>query len=216
MDPRARYEKEIQTTRHNRTRHIIEAAERVFTIKGIENTTMQDVAREANLGVATVFRFFPRKDKLIVAVVTSNLQQVLHAFQSIAAMSVSCLDKIELLFDHSISLLHNQDSSNVKLMENFENYAAHYTEPLEDIEAFNAVYREISSVFSSVITQGVQDGSIRPDLPIPETLTTVMNTFSMFARKLSLQKNILLFEQDVPPENQLAILKQILMSYLRN
>ncbi|MEW9701813.1 TetR/AcrR family transcriptional regulator [Paenibacillus sp. SI8] len=216
MEPKVRYEKEIQSSRHNRTLHIMEAAERVFIVKGIEKATMQDVAREANLGVATVFRFFPRKDKLIVAVATSILQKILQAFQSFAAMPIPCLEKIELLFDRSISLLQNQNSSAVKLMENFENYAAHYTEPLEDMEAFNSVYREISKVFSSIIEQGVQDGSIRPGLPIQETLVTFINTFSIFARKLSLQKNILLLEQDLPAENQLAILKMTLIEYLRN
>ena len=48
-------------TRNARTQLIIEAAERVFTHKGIEKATMQDVATEAAMGVATVFRFFPVK-----------------------------------------------------------------------------------------------------------------------------------------------------------
>jgi TetR/AcrR family transcriptional regulator, cholesterol catabolism regulator len=215
MEPKVRYAKEIQSIKQNRTRHILETAERVFTDKGIEKATMQDVAREANLGVATVFRFFPRKDKLIAAVVTSKLEETLNAFQDVAVMPVSCLEKIELLFDHSIDLLLNQNSSNVKLLENFENYAAHYVEPLEDIDKFNSVYREISKVFYTIIEQGIHDGSIRPDLSIRETLITVINTFSIFARKLSLQKNILLVEQDLPQENQLTILKQIFMDYLK-
>lgn len=216
MDPKARYEKEILDHKQNRTRHIIEAAERVFTHKGIEKATMQDVAKEATLGVATVFRFFPKKDKLIVAVAASKLESVLHTFESIASMPLSCLQKMELLFDNSIEILQKQDSSSVKLLENFENYVAHFTEPLEDIDAYNSVYQKISKAFSTIVQQGMQDGSVRPDLPVQETLITVINTFAIFARKLSLQKNILLVEQDLPAENQLAILRRIFVGYIRN
>lgn len=202
-------------TRNARTQLIIEAAERVFTHKGIEKATMQDVATEAAMGVATVFRFFPRKEKLVVAVATKMLETVLETFRSVAEQPISCMEKLELLFDHFISLLEQQTSSNVKLLENFESYAAQFTEPLEDIELFNAVYRDISQVFSTIVEQGIEDGSVQADLPIAETLTTIVNTFGIFARKLSLQKNILVVEPDLSPEKQLAILKHILLNYLR-
>ncbi|WP_040951794.1 TetR/AcrR family transcriptional regulator [Gorillibacterium massiliense] len=202
--------------RQQRMQLVINAAEHVFTHKGIEKTTMQDIANQANIGVATVFRFFPKKEKLVVAVATQTLEAVLQSFQSIATMPLSCIQKIGLLFDNFISLLEQKDSSSVKLLENFESYAAQFTEPLEDIGLFNSVYRQISSVFSSIIQQGIQDGSVRPDLPIEKTLTTIMNTFGILARKLSLQKNILVVEPDLNPEEQLAILKHILLSYLSN
>ncbi|ACX62661.1 TetR/AcrR family transcriptional regulator [Paenibacillus sp. Y412MC10] len=202
-------------TRNARTQLIIEAAERVFTHKGIEKATMQDVATEAAMGVATVFRFFPRKEKLVVAVATKMLETVLETFRSVAEQPISCMEKLELLFDHFISLLEQQTSSNVKLLENFESYAAQFTEPLEDIELFNAVYRDISQVFSTIVEQGIEDGSVQADLPIAETLTTIVNTFGIFARKLSLQKNILVVEPDLAQEKQLAILKHILLNYLR-
>lgn len=202
-------------TRHTRTQLIIEAAEYVFAHKGIEKATMQDVATEAKIGVATVFRFFPRKEKLVVAVATKKLEAVLETFHSIADLPISCIEKLELFFDNFISLLEQKASSNVKLLENFESYAAQFTEPLEDIELFNAVYRNISKVFSTIVEQGIQDGSIQADLPISETLSTIINTFGIFARKLSLQKNILVVEPDLAPEKQLAILKHILLNYLR-
>ena len=67
----------------------------------------------------------------------------------------------------------------MKLLENFESYAAQFTEPLEDIELFNAVYRDISQVFSAIVEQGIEDGSVQADLPIAETLTTIVNTFGI-------------------------------------
>lgn len=216
MNPKTRYTNEMRKSRQNRRLAILEAAEHVFTMKGIERTTMQEIANLANLGIATVFRYFPKKEKLIVAVVTKKLGLVLEAFSSIAALPISSLEKLEKMFDSLILLNDKKDSTIVKLLEDFDNYAAHLTEPLEDMEDFNSVYKKISNVFSTIIEQGMKDHSIRSDFPIPETLTTVINTFGIFSRKLSLQKNILTLEPDLAPERQLVILKHILLNYLEN
>lgn len=215
MNPKTRYANEMLSAKQTRKILVLDAAERIFTDKGIERTTMQDIANEANLGVATVFRFFPKKEKLVVAVVTRRLESVLEDFQAIADKPLSCFQKIELLFDHYISLFEIDDSS-VKLMENFDSFAAHYTEPLEDIESFYSVYQKVSKVFSTIIEQGMHDGSIRTDLPPNETLTTVVNAFVTFARKLSLQKNILVVKPDLPSEEQLVLFKHCILSFLKN
>lgn len=215
MDPKTRHRNELQRGKQNRIQLVIEAAEEVFKERGIDQTTMQNIADRACVGVATVFRFFPKKEKLVVAVATRNLETVLHTFHTIAEMQVHCYEKISLLFDDFITLLDSDDSSNVKLLENFESYAAYYKEPIEDIDIFNKIYRQISDAFSTIIQQGMEDGSIRKDIPVDKVLTTVINTFGNFARKLSLQKNILTVEPDLDPKEQLLILKDILLSYLK-
>lgn len=204
-----------ERTRQRRARHIIEAATTVFTHKGIEKATMQDVATEANLGVATIFRFFPKKEKLIVAVASKQLEHVLETFQSIADMTISCYEKLGLLFDNSILLLTQNDKANVILLENFDNYAAHSTEPLEDIVLFNELSKEISKVFATIVQQGVEDGSIRKDISPNKTLSTIMNAFALFSRKLSQQSNILVVENDLAADEQLLILKKIILDYLK-
>lgn len=61
MNPKTRYEKERSDGKQQRLITILESAERVLSQKGIEKSTMQDVASEANIGIATLFRYFPRK-----------------------------------------------------------------------------------------------------------------------------------------------------------
>ncbi|WP_409343590.1 TetR/AcrR family transcriptional regulator [Paenibacillus sp. MBLB4367] len=215
MDPKARYEKERADGKQQRLSLILASAERVFVQKGIEKTTMQDIAKDANIGVATVFRYFPKKEKLIVAVATGMLEPMLDGFQTIADMPLSCLDKLDRLFDFFISRLEDHHGGNTKFMEDFDSYAAHSLEPLEDMADFNALNRKISREYARIIQDGMQDGSLRSDLPVNEILTTLVNTFGLFARKLSLQKNILLLESDLEPERQLAILKKILLDYVK-
>ncbi|MFB9329199.1 TetR/AcrR family transcriptional regulator [Paenibacillus aurantiacus] len=212
MDPKARYDKERTDGKLNRLSVILAAAERVFTSKGIEKTTMQDIATEANIGIATLFRYFPKKEKLIVAVATRLYEPILERFQTIAAEPMTSLAQLAALFDYFIEDHHNPS---ITFMVDFESYAAHSPEPIDGIQQFNSLNRLISQEYETIVRRGMEDGSIRTDIAVKETLTTVINAFGLFSKKLSLQNNILLLESDYPSDVQLRVLKHILLDYLK-
>ncbi|PWW05102.1 TetR family transcriptional regulator [Paenibacillus cellulosilyticus] len=213
MDAKERYEKERLDGKQQRQLTIVEAAEREFISRGIEKTSMQHIADAANIGIATLFRYFPKKDKLIVAVATKLLQPIHDAFMTTAGLPGSCLDKLERLFDF---LIQEHDRASAKYMIDFDSYAAHSLEPVEDMESFVALHRRISHHWATIVQSGIEDGSIRSDLQVKETLTTIMNAFGQFSRQLSLQNNILLFESDLESRPQLLILKGMFLDYVKS
>lgn len=215
MDPKSRWEQERLEGKQQRLSSIIESAERVFLRKGFEKATMQDVAKEDNVGIATLFRYFPKKDKLIVAVATRLMESQAPLFEDIASRQESCLSKLERIFDHFVSFSRETREERTKLLEAFQSYAAQSPEPLEDIDKFNAVYHQISVIYHRIIEEGIHDGSIRSDISIQETLSTMANAFGIFAQKLSLQKSIAMLESDMEPETQLLLMKKIFLDYLR-
>jgi len=212
MDPKSRYDKERSDGKLQRLQLILDAAERVFTDKGIEKTTMQDIAKSAGIGIATLFRYFPKKEKLIVAVAVRLLEPIYERFRHIASLPLTSLDKLDRLFD---LFIEDHDHPRIKFMVDFESYASHCTEPLDGIQQFNLLNRRISDEYATVIQGGLEDGSIRTGLPVRETLTTLINAFGLFSKQLSLQKNIMLLESDMESDRQLALLKRIFMDYLR-
>ena|SRR5271165_2049837 len=54
---------------------VIVAAKRLFAENGLE-TQMPDVAKAANVGVGTVYRHFPTKEHLIVAIATQHFERM--------------------------------------------------------------------------------------------------------------------------------------------
>ncbi len=214
MKPQDRYEAERQQNRENRIDEILDAAKTLFAQKGIEKTTMQDIANEANLGVATVFRMFSKKEKIAVSIATLALEEILAVFQRVAQMEVTCLKKIEALFDHFIENLRNERGEHIMILENFDVYSSRLKEPVEDIEQFKKVYKEVSKTYASIIEEGKRDGSIRSTIDISASLITLLNTFAIFARKLAIQKSIFFIELDLEPEKQLKLLRQIMIEYL--
>ena len=215
MDPKTRYEMERNANRRHRIETILDAAMQVFAQKGLERTTMQDIARQANLGIATLFRFFPKKDYLILAVSVREMESILAMFRSVAAQPVSAYEKLERLFDHLVQLMTPDRLAHVRIMENFDYYASLLSEPSEGMERFMKVWKETTFTFRDIIRQGEQDGSIRSDVDVHAVMVTAINAFGIFARKLALQSSNMLFEQDLDPKRQLSLLKEMLLSYLK-
>jgi AcrR family transcriptional regulator len=54
---------------------VIDAAKRLFAEKGLD-AQVPDVAREANVGVGTVYRHFPNKDQLIAAIAAEHFDRM--------------------------------------------------------------------------------------------------------------------------------------------
>ena len=53
-----------QRERERRRQQIIVAAKRVFSEKGFSKSTMEDIAREAELSPGTLYLYFKNKDKV--------------------------------------------------------------------------------------------------------------------------------------------------------
>src|SRR5579863_9744077 len=53
--------------------HLLEVARDVITEDGVD-ASMRDIARRANVGLATLFRHFPTREALFEALLRSNLE----------------------------------------------------------------------------------------------------------------------------------------------
>ena len=63
-----------QRERERRRQQIIVAAKRVFSEKGFSKTTMEDIAREAELSPGTLYQYFKNKDELYASLSLRILQ----------------------------------------------------------------------------------------------------------------------------------------------
>lgn len=214
MQPKLRLEKERTKTRELRRMSIIEAAQKVFWEKGFENSTMQDIAVESSLGIATVFRYFPKKEKLIVAVAVEIVEAQKEVFAAIVHGEGSSYEKLGRLFDALNFFEDDLHQKHSKLIEAFEGYIAMANSPVEDIEQYQTIYAGMLELFTELGQLGAQDGTVRSDIDIVDTLLTMMNTFGHFSKKMAMVHGISELQTFVDDSRQFAILKNVFMEYL--
>jgi TetR/AcrR family transcriptional regulator len=55
---------------------ILEAAQRVFSIKGFYNSTVNDIALEAEFGIGTIYKHFSSKEELYISLVENKIDDL--------------------------------------------------------------------------------------------------------------------------------------------
>jgi AcrR family transcriptional regulator len=96
---------------------ILQAARVAFGRKGLNRTTMEEIAEEANLGVATLYRHFGDRESLIRAFIQRYAPQ--RAFQQVARSSLGDFEAdLTHLVAQMLAFLHeNRDMIWLGLME---------------------------------------------------------------------------------------------------
>ena len=203
-----------QQNREERLNRIISQAEILFLKDGFERVQMQDIADAAELGIATLFRYFPKKDQLIVAAAVRNLSPTLDAFKELTTRPGDAYSRLEAILDY---LLDQQvkRTNHSRFREAFESYASFVSTPLPGIDDYIGLQREIMETLEPLIMDGKTDGSLRRDLDAKTTIVTVINAFGTFGNNIILKSHISYLEDDIEPLIQQRVLREMLLSYVR-
>ena len=172
--------------REKQRRHILATAATLFDERGIDRVTMTDITAASGLMVSTIYQYFSNKDEIVWAIVQAifeqsgaRLQQRLDGVQGSALARIAAL--LDVLADELVT--HPEQ---VRFMAQFDAlYARDWSaERLLALEAqlFPAA---LSTLLTSLVREGVADGSLRPDLDPELTMHSVLNAAIATQRRLA-------------------------------
>jgi len=112
-----RREREIA---HART-DILEAAIRAFAQVGLNNATMQDIAREAGYTAASLYTYFKSKQEIVDAMVTLLTDEYVHVFDEPIPSVLSFRQRFELLLQRQLELAEKRHNVFVGFLSDHTN-----------------------------------------------------------------------------------------------
>ena len=89
---------------------ILAAASRVFLEQGLGNTTMQDIAREAELSKGALYLYFKNKDELFLQIALSALTDLESLVESVASSNQAPEVKVREMLERYIQYATEQRS----------------------------------------------------------------------------------------------------------
>ncbi|MEX1164267.1 MAG: TetR/AcrR family transcriptional regulator [Nitriliruptor sp.] len=142
-------------TRRDRREDLLAAAARRFVAVGIRRTTMEDVAREARAGKATLYRHFANKDAVIDALLEREAARFERRLRAAADEHEAAADRIEAAFlvgvrffvDHPVMAKGRDEEPGIVL-------------PRITAKAGPVVSRGLG-LFTDLIADGVERGELR-------------------------------------------------------
>lgn len=84
---------------------LIEVARQLFAHKGIENTTMSDIASASYKGRRTIYTYFKNKREIYNAVIESESEQLVSQLRDIASADLTPIEKLQRFIDVRLDIV---------------------------------------------------------------------------------------------------------------
>ncbi|RPJ79425.1 MAG: TetR/AcrR family transcriptional regulator [Alphaproteobacteria bacterium] len=158
--------------KEKRRNDIINAAEKLFFLRGYENVTMDDVAKEAELARGTLYLYFKNKDDIYITIAINGSKILNNMFVECCQGAKTGIEKIR-----SLAFAFYEFS---KKYPGY--YAAYYYSRMFCFEDFPELgeLRRVRMASARMVTdslhEGIKDGTVRQDID-PLKATLILTSF---------------------------------------
>lgn len=98
---------------------LLEVARELFAHKGLEATTMNDIAAASGRGRRTIYTYFRNKEEIYYAVIEEELERLSEKMDEVASMDVEPEEKIFTLIYTHLSIIRDTVARNGTLRAEF-------------------------------------------------------------------------------------------------
>ena len=162
---------------------LVDMATDLFMSRSIQEVTIRDIAISAQVGEATIYRYFGKKQELVVqaamklqGIVSSGYFQLdskMNGYQKLEAFYLSYLD----IFDHHRDFY--------KFLSEFDAYMS--VENKDILNPYEDAIDQYKSAFMNAYEQGLKDGSVKAQENIDLFYFSTTHSILELCKKLALK-----------------------------
>ncbi|MBM3252654.1 MAG: TetR/AcrR family transcriptional regulator [Candidatus Omnitrophica bacterium] len=160
---------------------ILKAAERVFAQKGYHNTTVDDISKEAQYAVGTLYLYFKNKQDIYLTLIEEKMDKIFQNVREVVSKAKTGPEKLRALVEtHLTSFEENEDFFRIyfserpdsrwiirdrmskTIMEKFMRYATFVSELIKDAQRDNSIKREFDPKRIAFLLIGMMNATIFP------------------------------------------------------
>ena len=195
----------------------LEAGFRLFSSRNIDTVSLQEVADESGLGVATLYRYFVNKPRLVVAVATWKWEEYLKESrehrQDTGFEGMKAAEIFEFFLESFLELYRNHRDM-LRFNQFFNVYVQAENIDPEVMKPYRDIIDDLKEGFHTIYTKGKQDGTIRTDETEEQMFSTTLHL--MLAAVTRYAVGLVYAPEDAfDDETELKIMKEILLEKYR-
>ena len=220
MTPKEKHQEEQNELKTSRINRILESAFNLFSEKGIDTITMNDIASTAEIGVASLYRYFATKDEIAIRTAiwawSKQKDVILPALQSDSYESLTGYAQIEKIFKMFVDL-YDKEKTFLRFIYFFDSYINRQKISYERLFDYEGMIAMVQDIVANAINKGISDGSINQEYSEQQKdlyFTTMHSLFSM-SQKLSLAGNMLAMDSAVDGTSQMKLLSVLLLKAIK-
>jgi AcrR family transcriptional regulator len=197
---------------------IIEKAVPVILEKNIGEVRMEDLAPICDVGVATLYRYFPTKDKLVIACgkkIWDNMYADLYnSCQESAAENKNGFETVKSAIMKFKNIFHEHAQAFV-FFHDFDQYVMRREIKPNQLMDYEKSILTIHDIFMKIIVQGRQDGSIRDGFDADSLYFTMARSLIGLCYRMLMQNTIIMSDSLESADQQLAVFMDAILYYIQ-
>ena len=191
---------------------LIETGFRLFADRTVEAVSLEEIARESGIGVATLYRYFGTKTDLAVAVSVRKWEEFWKSYvggEETAKAGMTGADRLSFYLDSYVDLYrHHRDL--LRFNQFFNVYLHGAADAGNRSDPYGQMIERIEERFRGVYEQGRKDGTLKGGISCGELFSATMHLMlaaaTRFAVGLAYRP-----EGGADPLQELLLLKNMLM-----
>lgn len=227
MQAAEKRKKEQEMLKESRINGIIECTFGLFAEHGIEAISMNDIAKEAEIGVASLYRYFSTKEDLAIeaAVYAWNLEIRFFRglFESTRYKAMTGFEQMKALLEVFEEAIVSQRSF-FSFIYYFDSFVKAEKVSAERLSKYEQAISRVNSIMVSAIEKGKSDGSITfgggrnsviASASDNEIYFTMLHSLFCLSQKLAISGELLAQDKAINPRKQIQLLINIMLEALR-
>ena len=146
-----------------RSAEVLDVAFEMFACNAIESVSMTDIADEAKIGVATIYRYFGTKQQLVICTVAREWERraavVKQRYEERGVAEQSGYEQLSFLIMNMVEDYQDLQSL-YHLSGNVDQYLLHEQVSDEACEPYRNAVRPLFDMLYHCFDKGIEDGSI--------------------------------------------------------
>ena len=194
-----------------KVKYLVDVAAKLFLERGIVVVTIKDIAQEAGIGEATIYRHFQKKQNIVLAVVFMLKEKVLAGYFDLSKGKTG-FEKVEIFYNSYLNIFKNSPEYFYFINE-FDAYMC-----MEETTSLDEYEKEIDSFKSQYFEayeQGLKDQSIRKVDSIETFYFSTTHSLLELCKKLAVTRALLKQDQNGEKAAEIKCLIKIILDSLR-
>ena len=190
---------------------ILEVGFKNFAEKGIEQVTMTEIAEASDVGRMTLFRYFPSKTELVIAISTWKWKEYITWHNNL--LSAEEMEKLtgaewlKFYIDSFLDLYRNHRDM-LRFNYNFNSFLAYQKGTAEQKLPYQKMTDALAAQFHELYERGRRDGTLNTDVPEHQMFSSI---FHIMLAAITRYATWLAIVNESDPEGELVRLANMMI-----
>ena len=212
-----KYDNIIRGIKNERIQAAVSAAAELYLTTGISDAKMTDIAEQAQIGVASLYRYFGTKQLFTVKVGAyiwkSTMKKLEPIFTNEQYLAMTGIEQVAALLN-IFHILMAEYRPFLRFLSEFETFVVREHLSPEQLSEYESCSLNMLPIMTNAIHKGIADGTIRPDLDSTAFYDAVTDSLLSMCEKF-VWGNVPNAEDPARNHRAMNLVIEMFLSYIR-